>query len=79
MIQKYTRTGKGNYTKALRFIKNERVNLVLSLSVATNGVQWKDDNKKKRYLGFFKCRFDKYKAKALVIGKYKISVLTGLK
>jgi hypothetical protein len=75
-ISKYVKITNGYTTKALRFIKGDKVRFILSYSVATNGQRWLDDNKKGRIFGMFKKIESMFTARALVIGKLKLSLVT---
>lgn len=79
LIKKYKNIKQGYYTKALRFIKEKekKVKLVLSYSVATNGKRWIDDNGKGRLFALLGNKNDMFNVKALVLGKFKLSVMIG--
>ncbi len=67
---------KGFYTKALKFLEGKKVKYIISYTVATNGKRWLDDDKKERLLGLFKKDDKSFVARALVVGKRKISFIT---
>lgn len=79
LIKKYENMKKGSYTKALRFIKEKekKVKLVLSYSVATDGEKWIDDKGKGRLFALLGNKNDMFNVKALVLGRFKLSVLVG--
>lgn len=74
-IKKYSNKSENHYTKALRFIKNSKVKFILSYSKSLNGKKWHDDSKKARMFGYFTSQEKMYKAKALIVGSYKLSLL----
>lgn len=74
-ITKFTSNKNGITTKALRFLKGEKVKYIVSLTTATNGLKWKDDNRNERTIAFLKKVDSMFTARALVVGKYKLSFI----
>ncbi|KMP65162.1 hypothetical protein TU57_10435 [Bacillus cereus] len=74
-IKKYSNKSENHYTKALRFIKGSKVKFIISYSKSLNGKKWHDDDKKARKFGYFTSKEKMYRAKALIIGCHKLSLL----
>ncbi|PEA25880.1 hypothetical protein CN984_11860 [Bacillus cereus] len=74
-IKKYSNKSENHYTKAFRFIKGSKVKFILSYSKSLNGKRWHDDSKKARMFGCFSSKEKMYKAKAMIIGCHKLSLL----
>jgi hypothetical protein len=77
------KTVKSNDTmkmvKGLRFFKEEGgiAKYIVLYSKSKNGRKWKDDNRKDVTFGFFKTITESFKAKALIIGSHKFSLIVG--
>lgn len=79
IIKKVVTNDKMKSIKGLRFFKEEggMAKYILLYSKSKNGMKWKDDNRQPVNFGFFKNSTDSFKARALIIGSYKFSLVVG--
>jgi hypothetical protein len=74
-IERIMKINSKMYSKALKFFKDDKVKFVVSYSKSFGDRKWHDENNNPRSFGFFKSDEQLFRAKALVIGKHKFSLL----
>jgi len=74
-VTKFKKIGENVNTKALRFSEGKKIKFAISFDIITNGKRWIDDNKKVHCFKYLKKVDPKFTAKALVLCKFKISLI----